>query len=106
MAIEKAATLRLMAEPSVIASGVVDAAREGLRLGGVEGVVPFAEEDDCVDDDAPEMEAEEDARGMDDWEAVMMAEDEPETEPEMLEDFVAAADENDEDPLTILIAPE
>lgn len=41
-----------------------------------------------------------------DWEAVMMAEDEPETEPEMLEDFVAAADEDDEDPLTILIAPE
>lgn len=43
---------------------------------------------------------------MDDWEAVMMAEDEPETEAEMLEDFVASEDEDDEDPLTILIAPE
>lgn len=42
---------------------------------------------------------------MDDWEAVIMAEDEPETEAEMLEDDDAAADV-DEDPLTILIAPE
>ena len=105
---ERPATLILIAEPSWIASGVVDAAREGLRFGGKE-TVPCAEDDGCAED-APEIEAEEDDWGVDDWEAVIVAEDEPETEAESLKDADADDDDDDEeeeeDPLTILIAPE
>lgn len=63
---ERAATLLLIPEPSWIASGVVDAARDGLRLGGNEGAVPWADDEDCVEEEAPEIEAEEDDRGVDD----------------------------------------
>lgn len=62
---ERAATLLLIAEPSWIASGVVDAAREGLRLGGNEGAVLWADDEDWVEE-ALEAEAEADDRGVDD----------------------------------------